>query len=93
MLWGSQNKKQKKAHVGEEGGCWETFLPEPWDSEFEGRGDSNLLALWLMVGIQGGGEGGNWQRRIMEGGTRTFSPLGPASPFSPGRPEGPWKES
>lgn len=29
----------------------------------------------------------------MEGGILTFSPLGPASPFNPGRPEGPWKES
>lgn len=28
----------------------------------------------------------------MEGGILTFSPLRPASPFSPGRPEGPWKE-
>lgn len=28
----------------------------------------------------------------MGGGILTFSPLRPASPFSPGRPEGPWKE-
>lgn len=28
----------------------------------------------------------------MEGHILTFSPLRPASPFNPGRPEGPWKE-
>lgn len=40
---------------------------------------------------EGGGDGGNWGR-IMEGHILTFSPLRPASPFNPGRPEGPWKE-
>lgn len=39
------------------------------------------------------GKDGTPGREIMGWEDLTFSPLGPASPFSPGRPEGPWQES
>lgn len=67
------------------------MLLEPWSCGCGSRGDPNLPALWpgRQVKVEemeviGG--------RIMEGHILTFSPLRPASPFNPGRPEGPWKE-
>lgn len=61
----------------------------------KGMGDFFLEVVSLPALCQGGregGRGGGGGGQATEGDILTFSPLRPASPFKPGRPEGPWKE-